>query len=222
MRNHDYLPGKDKDLEEWVINFLTNLLNSLGRFGFPYATYENLQVLRNTFSAKLAAADNPMTRTPGVIRAKNAARKSLTQALRQAVQQWLAHNPAVTDEDRDNLGLPVYKSGRTPSPVETHYPDFDVDSSVIRCLVVFFYKQGGKRAGAKPAGQSGAEIRWAILDKPPVSVEDMIHSSFDTHSPFTLSFDENQRGKTVYFCLRWENTRGEKGPWSEIVSAIIP
>jgi hypothetical protein len=31
-----------------------------------------------------------------------------------------------------------------------------------------------------------------------------------------------QRGKTVYFALRWENTRGEKGPWSEIMSAIIP
>jgi hypothetical protein len=53
-------------------------------------------------------------------------------------------------------------------------------------------------------------------------VEDLIHSAFDTRSPFTLSFDENQRGKTVYFCLRWENTRGEKGPWSEIVSGIIP
>lgn len=38
----------------------------------------------------------------------------------------------------------------------------------------------------------------------------------------TLTFDENQRGKTVYFALRWENTRGEKGPWSQIVSSIIP
>jgi hypothetical protein len=43
-----------------------------------------------------------------------------------------------------------------------------------------------------------------------------------THTPFTLEFDENERGKTIYFCLCGENTRGEKGPWSEIQNAIIP
>jgi hypothetical protein len=30
------------------------------------------------------------------------------------------------------------------------------------------------------------------------------------------------RGKTVWFRLRWENNRGQKGPWSELYSAIIP
>jgi hypothetical protein len=35
-------------------------------------------------------------------------------------------------------------------------------------------------------------------------------------------FENDQRGKTVYFALRWENTRGEKGPWSAIQIAIIP
>jgi hypothetical protein len=59
----------------------------------------------------------------------------------------------------------------------------------------------------KPAGQHGAEIRWAMRD---------------THMPLTFEFDESDRGKTVYFCLGWENTRGEKGPWSEIQSAIVP
>ena len=48
------------------------------------------------------------------------------------------------------------------------------------------------------------------------------HSEFDTASPFTLNFQGHERGKTVYFCLRWENTVGEKGPWGEIYSAIVP
>jgi hypothetical protein len=47
-------------------------------------------------------------------------------------------------------------------------------------------------------------------------------SIFDTRTPFTFAFDEFQRGKTVYFCLCGEKTRGEKGPWSEIISVIIP
>ncbi|MDR2292639.1 MAG: hypothetical protein LBE11_04100 [Prevotellaceae bacterium] len=128
----------------------------------------------------------------------------------------------VTDEDRDGLGIPIYKTTRTPAPVATTYPDFDVDSSVIRRLTIHFYDSGSRKSKAKPAGQHGAEIRWAILDAPPVSIGDLIRSSFDTHTPFTFEFDENQRGLTVYFCLCWENTRGEKGPWSEIISAVVP
>ncbi|MDR2362267.1 MAG: hypothetical protein LBD91_06005 [Prevotellaceae bacterium] len=34
--------------------------------------------------------------------------------------------------------------------------------------------------------------------------------------------DGQHCGKTVYFALRWENTRGEKGPWSDIMSATVP
>jgi hypothetical protein len=66
------------------------------------------------------------------------------------------------------------------------------------------------------------ETEEAFRDTPPESINDLANSSFDTRSPFTLTFDETQRGLTVYFCLCWENTRGEKGPWGEIMSAVIP
>jgi hypothetical protein len=68
----------------------------------------------------------------------------------------------------------------------------------------------------------GVEIRWAILDAPPVVIDDLLHSTFSTRSPHMFEFKGNDRGKTVYFCLCWLNTRGQKGPWGEIVSAIIP
>jgi hypothetical protein len=76
--------------------------------------------------------------------------------------------------------------------------------------------------GAKPYGVRGAEIRWAILPAPPTSQDDLVHSEFDTRTPYIFQFDIPQAGKTLYVCARWENTTGQKGPWSEIVSAIIP
>jgi hypothetical protein len=66
------------------------------------------------------------------------------------------------------------------------------------------------------------EIGWTQSDTPITRWDELTHSNVDTNSPFTLSFENDQRGKTVYFALRWENTRGEKGPWSGIASAIIP
>jgi hypothetical protein len=122
----------------------------------------------------------------------------------------------------DDLGLPIHKSGRTPSPIAVSYPGFDIDSSTIRRLLVDFYDQGSKTSKAKPAGQHGAEIRWVISDTPIVDVAGLLYSLFDTHTPFSFGFLGSQRGKTVYFALRWENTCGEKGPWSKIQSAIIP
>ncbi|MDR0728658.1 MAG: hypothetical protein LBF19_00825, partial [Prevotellaceae bacterium] len=80
----------------------------------------------------------------------------------------------------------------------------------------------GSAGRAKPAGVHGAEIAWAILDTPPDDWGALTHSSFDTHTPFRLSFPGDDRGKTLYFALRWENTTGEKGLWSDIQSVIIP
>jgi hypothetical protein len=119
------------------------------------------------------------------------------------------------------MGIVIRDTTHTPINPPKSYPEFIIDTSIIRCLRILFWDFGSK-SKAKPHGVHGSEIRWAILDHPPVSVEELIHSSFDTRSPFELMFDERERGKTVYFCLRWESTRGDKGPWSEIVMAIIP
>jgi len=34
-------------------------------------------------------------------------------------------------------------------------------------------------------------------------------------------FKAHDRGKTPVYTLRWVNTRGEKGPWSEIATATV-
>jgi hypothetical protein len=146
----------------------------------------------------------------------------LEKDTRQSVKEYLTFNHAVTNDDRNALGLPIHKTTRTPAPVAATYPDFDVDSGTIRRLTVDYYDQGSKTSKAKPAGQHGVEIRWAESDTPIVNVSELTNSAFDTRTPFTIEFTGDQRGKTVYICLCWENTRGEKGPWSEIVSAIVP
>ena len=222
MKSVDYLPKKDQAFLVWALNFTTVLVSMLVRLGFPESVFQELMALRNTFSEKLTTAEAPATRTKAAVQAKNNARKAFEKRLRQVIKEYLTYNHALTDEDRDNLGLPIYKTTRTKAPVATTYPDFVIDSGTIRRLIIHFFDQGSVKSKAKPAGQHGSEIRWAILDTPPVDVADLIHSSFDTRTPFTLEFEGHERGKTVYFCLCWENTRGEKGPWSEIQSAIIP
>jgi hypothetical protein len=62
------------------------------------------------------------------------------------------------------------------------------------------------------------------LSAPPVTGRDFPHSTFTRRK--NVRFDlEGDSGKTIYFCLRYENEKGGKdgeGPFGPIFSAIIP
>jgi hypothetical protein len=66
------------------------------------------------------------------------------------------------------------------------------------------------------------ELVWIIADTPPKEVEELVHSAFATRSPLELTFKESERGKHVYFAVRWETGTVKKGKFSAIYSAIIP
>jgi hypothetical protein len=217
-----YLPRKDREFLAWVINFLKYLFPSLARFNFPNDEYQTLSSQRDDFAHKLEVAEEPATRTKPAVQAKNTARKTLETNIQQDVKEFLMFNRLVTNEDRDNLGIPIHKTTKTPSPVADEAPDADVDTSVIGHVGIHFFRKGSRHRKGKLPGQHCVEVAWLVSDVRPTRWDELIHSSVDTNSPFVLVFENDQRGKTVYFALRWENTRGEKGPWSEIYSAIIP
>ena len=163
---------------------------------------------------------DPAGRTKVITAAKNDARKNYEKPLRLLIKN-LQVNPAVTDDELRRLGIAVPSSTRTPAPVPTTYPVASVDSSVLRRLGIRFH-DSATTSLAKPKGVHGAEIKWGIADAMPDDPDELPHSSFDTHTPFVLEFTGAERGKTVYFCLRWENTTGAKGPWGEMNMAIVP
>jgi hypothetical protein len=168
-----------------------------------------------------AAYANPATRNPSITFAKTEQRNAYEKLLRILVKN-LQSNVHVTHDDLRAMGIVVPASTKTPAPVAGKAPDSDTDTSVIGRLSIHFFEKEGNHKKRKPEGQHGAEIRWSLSEKPVTRWDELLHSEIDTNSPFVLRFENDQRGLTVYFALRWENTRGEKGPWSEIQSAIIP
>jgi hypothetical protein len=63
---------------------------------------------------------------------------------------------------------------------------------------------------------------WLKIDgPPPVDPSELRYLATDTRSPYVAGFDGANGGKTAYYMLRWVNTRGETGSWSQTVSATI-
>jgi hypothetical protein len=127
----------------------------------------------------------------------------------------------VSDEERDNMKLPIHKKTLTRAATPHTIPHVTTELPAP-AVVEFHFRDVNSLHKAKPAGVHGAEIVWAVLDTPPDDWEQLTHSMFCTRTPLRLTFNGHDRGKTLYYVLRWVNTRGEKGPWSGIQSVIIP
>jgi hypothetical protein len=217
--NTDYIPGKDAELVSWSANFVTQVAANAPMWDIPADEVANLQVVATDFATLQAQADSPAKNTI-IVAKKNAARTTLVTIIRGLVNFRLK-NPIITDAQRIAIGLHLHDTTPTAIPAPTSRPELDIDVFDVRRLKVVFHDMGSS-SKAKPYGVNGAVIVYAVLDTPPVSPEALTRSVLATHTPFTLEFTEEERGKTVYIAICWQNEKGQKGPWSEIESAIVP
>jgi hypothetical protein len=215
----DYIPKKDEVFRDWAQNLYTYVLSKYQIWNIP-SPQPPLESLLNAYQTALTTAQNPNRGKVDVL-TKNEARAVLEAAVRPYVKAYLSFNPVISDADREQMRITVYDKTKTPIPPPSTIPEAEIDSSVIRQLTIHFKDNGSERRG-KPLGVHGVEIVWDMTETTPAKIEEFRNSVFDTRSPYTFSFDESQRGKKVFLCLRWENAKGEKGPWSEIYNAIIP
>ena len=227
----DYMPTNEEGFYEWQKPLFSGLEANARKYGINIGrnvitgiqgyTFTGLKMLKEDFEAKYAVAKDPATRTPGAVAAKNAAMRAYKAALRSFLKEFINFNSTVTVEDRRNMGLPIYKTGKTPAPVPSAPPQANIRIPSPG-VVEIHYRSAESARERKPAGVYGCEIKWKISDSMVDSWAQLVHSEFDTCSPLRLSFDGPDRGRRLWFALRWENTRGDKGPWSEIQEARIP
>ena len=220
MSNKTTIPRKDADFNVWQEAMSTAVEENSTNWGLDAGW------LTNSFRPAVAKWNlawakyvNPATRTSLITGDKNEARANYEKLL-QALVANLKVNPLVTDSERRALDINIRDKTITPAPVPTSFPVAAIDSSQRRCITIA-YRDSESNLAAKPKGVYGAEIRWVIADECS-DISELTNSEIDTRTPFTLEFAESQRGKTIWICLRWQNTRGEKGKWGDIERAIIP
>jgi hypothetical protein len=216
----DYVPKKDSVFSIWVKMLLAYVQSHLKVFNIQDGVFQPLLDLHTKFEDAYAKSLDP---NKGVVDTaeKNRSREVFEKALRSFIKAFLLYSPFVSDKDRDEMQLPVHDTTPTPTPPPTTFPQYSIDTSIPSRLYVHFWDEESKRRG-KPKGVHGAEVRWEMREEAPAKAEDLSASDFATRSPRAFSFTGDQQGRRVYFCLRWENNRGEKGPWGAIISAVIP
>jgi hypothetical protein len=174
------------------------------------------------FETKLAKMSDPNHGKIDTLE-KNTSRKTLEKACREYVQGFLARNPLVTDVDRERLGISVYDT----IPTVISIPK-------VRAMIKVVYKGAGHlELHTAPEGDisedrrayHGIKIQFDLFnaDAPAPETRDVLNRSVFTRrkkEPFV--FQPEDSAKRMYFCARYENSKGQAGPWSTITSAVIP
>jgi hypothetical protein len=225
--NKDWMEKSHEQLYEQATMTTTYLTSAnlarMGISGTANTWYSSVLMPKYTaFKAAFLAWQNPAERTSVKQTLLEEAEKDFREVYRQLYKGYLKDNPLVTSDDLVAMGLPKRSDGsHKPADKPTTLVEMITDTSIPGAVGISFRDMGSGR-WAKPRGVHGAEFIWAILDEPATDRSQLTHSSFDTRTPVEFPFEENDRGRKFSVCARWENTRGEKGPWGEILTVIIP
>lgn len=215
-----YMPEKESAFVEWSGNLINVSKAHATEWGLPADKLTELEPLHIEVKG-LHEKCKTSSYTPLDIQAKNEKKELLRKKEAEFVRFHLQNNDKVSDNGRKELGIPIHDTTRTPHPAPDTIPEIEIEMPYPRTLRIKFRDEKAVRWG-KPAFVHGLECLWVIADTPPEKIADLSHSAFATRSPLELTFEENLRGKRIYFAVRWESGTGKKGPWSDIFSTVIP
>jgi len=216
----DFIPAADEDFSVFANNFVNYVTTNAVNLGVQPATAAALSNGLLVWSDSLAAHDTAQIAATSARTTKDSARDALTIITRTTARSIQA-NPTVTDEVRALIGLPIRDDGRTRPPVPTTKPVAQIDTSRRLQHTIHWRDESIPNSKVKPGVVRGAEI-WAFIGPTPPKDPTQAHFvALDTASPYLLEHNSADAGKLAHYLLRWVNTRGEPGPWSETISATI-
>jgi hypothetical protein len=147
-------------------------------------------------------------------------------------------SPPLTDADFISLELKPGDLAHTAEPIPTMQAEADISSPGVHMLLLnlrpvsgpsfeFRGSNYGYRVYWGIMPQGGATLDAAMSPKrelmqaPPIGSY-LPNSRFTRREKELFDFDAEDSGKTVYFCIRYENAKGDSGPWGPMFQTLIP
>jgi len=215
----DYIPPADADFHTWFGNFNDYATGNAAALGLTPDQTTALTNVYNVWKTAFPAHTTAQAAAGAAKTNKDQARDGAETVLRPLVQQLQA-SPTVTNDQRKKMKITVRATTRTASTAPTSAPVATVDTSQRLRHLISYKDSAGNRA--KPPGVAYCEI-WSKVGAPaPTDIGQMTYLGNASKTPQLEEYTAAQAGQMATYWLRWVSTRGEKGPWSEPVSATIP
>ena len=216
----DYIPAGDAEFHNWQNNFVFYADANLAALGLVAGDLTPIVDAGSAWSSAFSNNAAAQAAAQAARQTKDDSRTTLETLIRALVRRLQA-SPAVSDAERQSLGITVRDTTPTTAGAPSSRPVVKVDSSQRLRHVIAFSDEATPTRTAKPAGVMGAEIWVKIGPTPPVDPSECTFLALDSRTPYTADYAGADGGKTAHYMLRWVSTNGDKGPWSETASATI-
>lgn len=216
-----YVPDSDSGFDSFASTFVSALSATPANYALTAGQVAPLAGLKTTWDTAFADLTVKQAAAHAATAAKTSARAGLETVIRQLVQ-IVQNSDGVSDADKTAAGIPLLDTTKTPAAVPTTAPTGQIELTNRLEQTIHFVDSATPNSAAKPAGVRGCQIWIKIGATPPAGESELRYLATDTRTPYVSQFDAADAGKTAYYWLRWENTRGQTGPWSVTISATIP
>ena len=217
--NKDSIPNKDPEFNDWFENLFGFAIPNAAALGLTDDQTKTLTDAHTQWVAAYPSLNAAEAAHHAATLVKDQTRATVESVVRPLIQQ-LQTSPNVTDEQRKKLKITVRSTTRTRTSAPASAPVANVDTSQRLRHIISYKDAVGNRA--KPPGVAYCEI-WNKVGTPaPTDVGQLTYMGNASRTPQLEEYSAAQSGQLVTYWLRWVSTRGEKGPWSEPISATVP
>ena len=217
----NYIPHNNLDFALWAQSLYDYANENHARFGIVAVEPDILTRLQAFQELVLRCKDSNHIKADEVER--NAARKVVEKEVRNFVQGVLVHNTKVSERDREIMKIPVYDTIRTSVGAPVGQAIVVVSFPGRAQLKVHINHVEDTPYDAK--ADYGCRVYMKVCahgETPPAAGTEITESRFTRRKILKYDFPTTDTGKTAYFCVRYENGKGDAGQWGPMVSAVIP
>lgn len=219
----NYIPRPDGNFSAWANHYYEAVKKWWDDNGFDPTDLKPLETALAEWNKDYPAHVKAQAAAEGARQAKDAARVALEKEVRP-VTNFVQGYPKTTNADRAEMGITVRDTSPTPAPAPSSRPLALVESGQRLTHQLRLVDESTPTRRARPAGVLGAEVWVKLVDADTPAPTDPAALEFltlTTRPSFRADFKPGEGGKTAVYMARWVNTRGEKGPWSEVTTATV-
>ncbi|MBL0310444.1 MAG: hypothetical protein IPP77_12440 [Bacteroidetes bacterium] len=223
-------PSKDAEFSVYFNIASPYLSSNEARLMIDPSKTSSLSGIIVTWNDVFPRSVNPDTNTTTVTNQKNQTRVDAEVLLRDIYAN--IPRSLLNENDKTTLHLEDADHEPTPSGKPTNAPVVSVAKIIHRSHTLRFQNPDDPNSHAKPKGVQSVEVYKAIRPVPPSVLEttpslppltenDFHHVASTGRYLVTIEHNMEDVGKLAYYLVRYKNTRGEFGPFSQVFSAVI-
>ena len=219
-RNTDWLPSGRKAQLEMAQNWYKHLIQSGNLWFVPETTITDLNVAINEAQNE----DNiPASERNAVTNARlNLKFRDLTTMMRDIKRRYF-FVPPLTEYEIVALGLKP--KDNIPTSVLDPTGQAEAGFTFPGRTQLMAHIKPVESVHTDPRAYYGCRIYYGVYAAdaaPPVDGTELRESLFTRRKKELFNFLPKDSGKTAYFCIRYENSKGKAGPWGPMTWANIP